>query len=48
MKIGFFDSGIGGMTVLYEAIKVLPYETIGREQHITLKRIHSKMISMIQ
>lgn len=21
-----FDSGIGGMTVLYEAIKVLPYE----------------------
>ncbi|CCU59160.1 glutamate racemase [Bacillus subtilis] len=26
MKIGFFDSGIGGMTVLYEAIKVLPYE----------------------
>ncbi|MEC2331820.1 MULTISPECIES: glutamate racemase [Bacillus subtilis group] len=26
MKIGFFDSGIGGMSVLYEAIKVLPYE----------------------
>ncbi|MGG1241707.1 glutamate racemase [Bacillus cabrialesii] len=26
MKIGFFDSGIGGMSVFYEAIKVLPYE----------------------
>lgn len=26
MKIGFFDSGVGGMTVLYEAIKLLPNE----------------------
>jgi len=26
MKIGFFDSGIGGITVLYEAIKQLPQE----------------------
>jgi len=26
MKIGFFDSGIGGVTVLYEALKVLPRE----------------------
>jgi len=26
MKIGFFDSGIGGLTVLYEALKVLPQE----------------------
>ena len=26
MTIGFFDSGIGGLTVLYEALKVLPYE----------------------
>ncbi len=26
MKIGFFDSGIGGLTVLYEALKVLPRE----------------------
>ncbi len=25
-QIGFFDSGIGGMTVLHEAIKLLPYE----------------------
>ncbi len=24
MKIGFFDSGIGGITVLYEALKLLP------------------------
>ncbi len=24
MKIGFFDSGIGGLTVLYEALKVFP------------------------
>lgn len=24
MKIGFFDSGIGGVTVLYEAVKLLP------------------------
>lgn len=24
MKIGFFDSGIGGVTVLYEALKLLP------------------------
>lgn len=26
MKIGFFDSGIGGITVLYEALKTLPNE----------------------
>jgi glutamate racemase len=26
MQIGFFDSGIGGITVLYEAIKMLPNE----------------------
>lgn len=26
MYIGFFDSGIGGLTVLYEALKVLPNE----------------------
>ena len=26
MKIGFFDSGIGGLTVLKEAIKILPNE----------------------
>lgn len=26
MYIGFFDSGIGGITVLYEALKVLPNE----------------------
>lgn len=26
VKIGFFDSGIGGITVLYEAIKILPRE----------------------
>ncbi|HHW30220.1 MAG TPA: glutamate racemase [Clostridiaceae bacterium] len=26
MKIGFFDSGIGGITVLREALKLLPYE----------------------
>ncbi|RPI77089.1 MAG: glutamate racemase [Desulfobacteraceae bacterium] len=26
MKIGFFDSGVGGLTVLYEALKVLPHE----------------------
>lgn len=26
MKIGFFDSGIGGITVLYEALKLLPKE----------------------
>jgi glutamate racemase len=26
MKIGFFDSGIGGLTVLYEALKLLPQE----------------------
>jgi glutamate racemase len=26
MKIGFFDSGIGGITVLHEALKKLPYE----------------------
>lgn len=26
MKIGFFDSGIGGMTVLYDTLKVLPNE----------------------
>ncbi len=26
MKIGFFDSGIGGLTVLHEALKVLPHE----------------------
>ena len=25
-KIGIFDSGIGGVTVLKEIIKVLPYE----------------------
>jgi glutamate racemase len=26
MKIGFFDSGIGGITVLYDALKILPNE----------------------
>jgi len=26
MKIGFFDSGIGGMTVLYHALRLLPKE----------------------
>ncbi|WP_088186596.1 glutamate racemase [Desulfosporosinus sp. FKA] len=26
MKIGFFDSGVGGITVLYEALKMLPNE----------------------
>ena len=26
MKIGFFDSGIGGLTVLYQALKILPAE----------------------
>lgn len=26
MKIGFFDSGIGGITVLHEALKILPHE----------------------
>lgn len=26
MKIGFFDSGIGGITVLHEALKILPQE----------------------
>ncbi len=26
MNIGFFDSGIGGLTVLNEALKILPYE----------------------
>ncbi len=26
MKIGFFDSGIGGISVLYEALKTLPNE----------------------
>ncbi|MDS0527676.1 glutamate racemase [Clostridium sp. SHJSY1] len=26
MKIGFFDSGIGGITVLHEALKILPNE----------------------
>lgn len=26
MQIGFFDSGIGGITVLHEALKILPHE----------------------
>lgn len=26
MKIGFFDSGIGGISVLYEALRILPKE----------------------
>ncbi|MEY8000952.1 glutamate racemase [Clostridium sp. Mt-5] len=26
MKIGFFDSGIGGITVLYDTVKILPNE----------------------
>ncbi len=26
MRIGFFDSGIGGLTVLYEALRILPHE----------------------
>jgi glutamate racemase len=26
MSIGFFDSGIGGITVLHEALKQLPHE----------------------
>ena len=26
MQIGFFDSGIGGITVLYDTLKILPNE----------------------
>lgn len=26
MKIGFFDSGIGGITVLHDTLKILPNE----------------------
>lgn len=26
MRIGFFDSGIGGLTVLHQALRLLPYE----------------------
>lgn len=26
MQIGFFDSGIGGITVLHDALKILPFE----------------------
>ena len=26
MQIGFFDSGIGGLTVLHDTIKILPNE----------------------
>lgn len=26
MRIGFFDSGIGGLSVLYEALRLLPHE----------------------
>ncbi len=26
LKIGIFDSGIGGITVLHEALKMLPHE----------------------
>ena len=26
MKIGIFDSGIGGLSVLYEAMQLLPHE----------------------
>ena len=26
MKIGIFDSGIGGLSVLYEAMHLLPHE----------------------
>lgn len=26
MRIGFFDSGIGGLTVLHQALKLLPQE----------------------
>lgn len=26
MQIGFFDSGIGGITVLHDTLKILPYE----------------------
>ncbi len=26
MRIGFFDSGIGGLSVLYEALRQLPHE----------------------
>lgn len=25
MKLGFFDSGVGGLSVLYEAIKIIPF-----------------------
>lgn len=27
MKVGIFDSGIGGLTVLHEAMKIMPHET---------------------
>jgi len=29
MQIGFFDSGIGGITVLHDAVKMLPNEGCG-------------------
>ena len=28
MKIGIFDSGIGGLSVLYEAMQLLPHEQL--------------------
>lgn len=51
-----FDSGIGGMTVLYEAIKVLPYEDYifyadtlnvpyGENQRVKLKNIFSMQLN---
>lgn len=35
MKIGFFDSGIGGLTVLHETLKVL------QNWIISITQIHS-------
>ena len=42
MKIGIFDSGIGGLSVLYEAMQLLPHREIQIQQHSEKLNINTK------
>ena len=51
MKIGIFDSGIGGLSVLYEAMQLLPHEQFiyyADEKHVPYgEKTKEEMYQMI-
>ena len=47
MKIGIFDSGIGGLSVLYEAMHLLPHEQFiyyADEKHVPMGKKQKKKL----